>query len=334
MLISKKIFCLSILIALMLSLYVGNVFCAEKTIYVIESYHAEYPWDASYKNGLEEALGGKYKLVYFQMDTKRLPKDQHQKMADLAWEKYLSEKPALVIIGDDAGLKMLGPKFAETSTPVVYLGINNNPRNYFTVLPSNITGVLERPLLKRSIANIQKILPNTKSVLVLFDSDITSQITKKEVFTDQDSLDIKDIKIEIKLIGDLQTWQNTILSSKGKYDACVIGLYQSVKDADGKPVNSEELIAWTSKNTPIPPFAFWDFAIGGNRTIGGLVLHGKEMGVLASGIVLKILEEGKTPKELFPIMNDQGILLFSKSQLTKWGIKLPENMASTAGFVE
>lgn len=334
MLISKKPFYLFILIALMLSLHVGNVFCAEKTIYVIQSYHAEYPWDASYKNGLEEKLGGKYKLVYFEMDTKRLPKDQHQKMADMAWEKYLSEKPVLVIIGDDAGLKMLGPKFGETSTPVVYLGINNNPRNYFTVLPTNITGVLERPLLKRSIANIQKILPDTKRVLVLFDSDITAQITKKEVFEDKDSLDIKDIKVEIKLIGDLQTWQNTILSSKGKYDACVIGLYQSVKDADGKPVNAEELISWTSKNTPIPPFAFWDFAISGQKTIGGLVLHGKEMGVLASGLVLKILEEGKTPKELFPITNDQGILLFSKSQLTKWGIKLPENMASTAGFVD
>lgn len=332
--ISKKLFYLSILIALMLSLHVGNVFCTEKTILVIESYHAEYPWDASYKSGLEEALVKKYKLVYFEMDTKRLPKDQHQKMADQAWEKYLSEKPVLVIIGDDAGLKMLGPKFAETSTPVVYLGINNNPRNYFSLLPTNITGVLERPLLKRSIADIQKILPDTKSVLVLFDSDITAQITKKEVFEDKDSQNIKDIKIEIKLIGDLQTWQNTILSSKGKYDACVIGLYQSVKDVDGKPVNAEDLITWTSNNTPIPPFAFWDFAIGGNKTIGGLVLHGKEMGVLASGLVLKILEQGKTPKELFPITNDQGILLFSKSQLTKWGIKLPENMASTAGFVD
>ncbi|MBA4368238.1 MAG: sugar ABC transporter [Desulfobacterium sp.] len=334
MLISKKIFCLSILIALMLSLNVGNVFCAEKTIYAIESYHAEYPWDASYKSGLEESLGGKYKIVYFQMDTKRLPKNQHQRMAGLAWEKYLLEKPALVIIGDDAGLKLLGPKFAETSTPVVFLGINNNPRNYFTSWPTNITGVLERPLLKRSILNINKILPNTKRVLVLFDSDITAQITKKEVFNDQDSLYIKDIKVEIRLIGDLQTWQNTVLSSKGKYDACVVGLYQSVKDADGKPVNSEELIAWTSKNTPIPPFAFWDFAIGRDKTIGGLVLFGKEMGVLASGLVLKILEKGKTPKELFPIMNDQGILLFSKSQLTKWNIKLPENMASTAGFID
>lgn len=183
-------------------------------------------------------------------------------------------------------------------------------------------------------AEYKKILPNTKNILVLFDTDITAQIVKKDVFEDRDSLEINDINIEIKLIGDLQTWQNTILASKGKYDACVVGLYQSIKDAEGKPVNSEEIIAWTSKNTPIPPFAFWDFAIGRDKTIGGLVLYGKEMGVLASHFVLKILEEGKNPRELHPMMNDQGLLLFSQSQLEKWGIKLPDHIASAADFID
>ncbi len=315
-------------------LFFGSAPGAEKKIYVIESYHAEYPWDASYKKGLEETLGGKYKLSYFEMDTKRLPKDQHQKMADQAWEKYLAEKPELVVIGDDAGLKLLGPKFAETQTPVVYLGINNNPRNYFTALPPNITGVLERPLLRRSIADIKKIIPNTKNVLVLFDSDITSQITKKEVFEDKDSVSISDIKVDIKLIGDWQTWQDTVAACKGKYDACVVGLYQTIKDAEGKPVNAEEVIGWTSKNIPIPPFAFWDFAIGKDKTIGGLVLFGKEMGVLAGGLVLKIIEEGKPIKEMPPIMNDQGLRVYSKTQLAKWNITLPENIVAGASMVE
>jgi len=81
MLISKKPFYLSILFSLIFSFYVGNVFCAEKTIYVIESYHAEYPWNASYKNGLEEKLGGKHKPVYFQMDAKnRNKKDRWEHM--------------------------------------------------------------------------------------------------------------------------------------------------------------------------------------------------------------------------------------------------------------
>ena len=136
------------------------------------------------------------------------------------------------------------------------------------------------------------------------------------------------------MIDDWQTWKDTVLSAKGKYDACVVGLYQSIKDGEGKPVDAQEIIAWTSKNTPVPPFAFWDFAIGGEKTIGGLVLFGREMGVLAGGFVLKILEEGTPVKELPPTMNDQGLLVFSKSQMAKWGIQLPEGMAAGASIVD
>ncbi len=159
---------------------------AEKTILLIESYHADYPWDVSYKSGLQEVLQSKYTLKHFEMNTKRLPTSQHREMAELAWKKYQELKPDLVIIGDDAGLSHLGPRFAETTTPVVYLGINNNPRNYFTHAPDNITGILERPIFKRSILSIKSLLPRAKNVLVLFDTDVTSQIVRKEAFQDDD----------------------------------------------------------------------------------------------------------------------------------------------------
>ena len=55
------------------------------TILVIESYNAEMQWDANYKEALQESLGKKYHLEYFQMDTKRLPREQHAAMADKAW---------------------------------------------------------------------------------------------------------------------------------------------------------------------------------------------------------------------------------------------------------
>ena len=125
---------------------------AQKTVFVVESYHAGFAWDASYKKALQETLGTRYKLEFFEMDTKRLPKEQHQRMSDLAWKKYLELKPDLVVLGDDAALITLVKRLAETRTPVVYLGINNNPRDYVPLTAENFTGVLERPLLKRSIA--------------------------------------------------------------------------------------------------------------------------------------------------------------------------------------
>ena len=307
---------------------------AQKTVFVVESYHAENAWDASYKKTLQENLGPGYKLVFFEMDTKRLPKDQHQKMSDLAWAKYLGLKPDLVVLGDDAALILLAKRLAETRTPVVYLGINNNPRNYVPAAAENFTGVLERPLLKRSIVFLKALIPSAKKILILFDDDCTAQAVRKEMFSDRDSTVVNGITVDIRMIGSLTEYKEAVLSAKGQYDATVIGLYQSVKTQNGTVVDAEELISWVSINSVVPPFAFWDFAVGAHRTIGGLVLYGRDMGVLAAGLVKNILEDGIPPRKIFPVINNQGELLFSKSQLQKWKLTLPEEIVSSALMVD
>lgn len=322
-----------IITAVALFVFPVSVF-AKKSVFVVESYNAEFPWDASYKKALEDSLGVDYALEFFEMDTKRVPKDQHQKMADMAWGKYLSLKPDLVILGDDAALKYLAPRFSETKTPIVYLGINNNPRAYLPKTATNFTGVLERPLLKRSVVFIKSLIPAAKKILILFDANVTSEIVKKEVFEDKDSIEIGELLIDLKMLGELKSWQETVASTKGEYDAIVVGLYQAVVDAEGKPVNAEELITWVSQNSPVPLFAFWDFAVGATKTIGGQVIYGKDMGILASGLVKNILEEGKSPKDLRPIFNDQGLFLFSKAQLAKWKLTLPANISSSATLTD
>ncbi len=55
----------------MLCLFTYNLFAQRETILVIESYHGEYPWDQSYKEGLREVLASKYDLVFFEMNTKQ-----------------------------------------------------------------------------------------------------------------------------------------------------------------------------------------------------------------------------------------------------------------------
>jgi hypothetical protein len=133
-----------------------------QVVLVIESYNRDYAWDKGYRSAIEEALGSRYTLEWYEMDTKRLPVGEHQRMADGAWARYLALSPDLVILGDDAALKFLGPRFATVHTPVVFLGINANPRNYLERVPPNMTGVLERPILKRSLVYINELLPGAR----------------------------------------------------------------------------------------------------------------------------------------------------------------------------
>ncbi|MCX4026178.1 sugar ABC transporter [Endozoicomonas sp. SM1973] len=318
---------------LMLSTTMTFANAADKDLLIIESYHAEYPWDISYVNGINKAFEGSgYKVHRFQMDTKRVPKSEYQKKADEAWKFYQGIQPKLVFLGDDNALKFLADKLGTTETPVVYLGINSNPRRM--KLSKNITGVLERPLFKKSVVEIKKIMPQAKKILVLFDSGNTSKHAVEEAFKGKTSLKISGAQLELKQIGKKTLWESTVHAAKNEgFDAIIIGLYHTLIDDKDNSVNAETLISWTSQNTPIPLFAFWSFAVGPDKAIGGLVLEGYSQGEKAAEIAKRILN-GDSPANIRPAIGEKGKFLFSKKLLEKWGLMLPNDIASKAEYID
>jgi len=296
-----------------------DLLAKKENILVIESYHAQYPWDKSYKEGLTEVLGDKYNLVFFEMNTKRIEKSQYEKMANLAWKRYLQLNPILVILGDDNALQYLGYRFVKTNTKVVYLGINNNPRNYSISGYKHISGILERPLLKRSLIHISK-LTQVKKVLLLFDSGTTSKVTVDELFLGKTSLNLRGIQVDIKLLDKFVRWQKVVNNSKKeKYDILIVGLYHTIKDRAYNHMKADDVLTWTSKNTPIPLFAVWDFSVGWDKAIGGYVLFGKEQGLEAGKMALKMLSHNKDSL-IMPKTAKRGRFLFSTTQLKKWNL--------------
>ncbi len=308
-----------------------SLFAADKkSVLVIESYNKEFGWDASYLEGIKELLGAEFEVKAFELDTKRLPKEQWQAKADEAWKLYESTKPIAVIIGDDAGLNMLGKKFEETKTPVVFLGINNNPRRYVT-LGKNITGILERPLMKRSAVAIKEMIPSTKKILILFDNDTTSKVIFEEEFGGKESATLQDIEADIKLAGTKKEWEETISNARGKYDAIIVGLYQAVKDENGKSVPANDILGWTSKNTGVPLFGFWDFSVGEGKTSGGLVLYGKTQGQAAAQLVKDVLG-GADITQINPKVGEKGRYLYNKKELERFKLKVPGHIEKSAEY--
>lgn len=303
-----------------------------KKILVIESYHAAYEWDRGYTRAIQERFGKRNRILFFQMDTKRLPVAEHPRMAEAAWKYYLEVKPDLVFLGDDAALKLVGPKLARVETRAVYLGINSNPRYYFDAPPGNMTGVLERPLFKRCISLIKELIPDAKRVLVLLDSDLTSKIIMKEVFNDLPTQVVSQIQVDIELVDSYRTWQDLVARTSRSYDFIVIGLYQTLKDAKGRTMDPEEVARWTSANTQAPLFGFWSFSIGREKAIGGLVLDAHEIGSMASDLAAAIFQ-GTPPDQLSPLYENKGVFLFSKHQLAKWKIALTNEILVKAQFV-
>ncbi|WP_415887585.1 ABC transporter substrate-binding protein [Neptuniibacter sp. QD37_6] len=324
-------------ILLLFSLYPSQTLAGgKKQVLMIESYHASFKWDADYRRAIEDTLQDHAVITFFEMDTKRLPPNLHPKQAEIAWARYLQSEPDLVILGDDNALKFLGPKFAKKQTPVVYLGINNNPRNYFeyAFLPKHISGVLERPLMKRSVMYLQEMTEKPmEKVLILFDTSTTSKTIAKEVFQGKNKLKIGSATIHVKFIPEQNQWQKTILQAPGqKFDAIILGLYHTITNVKGVHVPSKNIISWTSKNSALPVFAFWEFSIGQGMAIGGLVLDGYSQGKAAAAIALRVLQK-KSDKKSEPALNYQGQFIFSRSQLKKWNIQLPPHLQDKAIYL-
>lgn len=307
---------------------------AQKSLLLVESYDSSYAWDNTYRQAIIKALGPGYQLATFEMDTKHLPKDQHTAMADRAWAKYLESAPDLVLLADDAALALLARRFAETKTPVVYLGINNNPRAYIPAQASNFTGILERPLLKRAIASIKKIIPGSKTILLLLDDDVTSHVILQEMFSGKPAQTIAGVHVEIVLARNFTEWQNALRRANKAHSACIIGLYQAITDDKQRNVPESSVMNWSVSHASIPLFAFWDFAVGADKTAGGLVFSGEDMGTQAAMLVKRILEEATPPSSITPVFNNAGKYVFSRQQLQRWRIALPPEIAAQTTFVD
>ncbi len=323
------------LLTFILAFMVSFSVVAANKVLVIESYHSEYQWDQSYLKGIRDTLGDGYQVLTFQMDTKRIPKSEYQAMADKAWAYYQETQPDVVILGDDNALKFLGKRLNDAGTPTVFLGINSNPRSLGVQDMENVTGVLERPLFKRNIADLNKVMGGKlRSILVLFDSGNTSKAAVDEAFKGKDSLKVGKVQAKLQLIGEQDRWQQVVKDAKAAgHQAIIVGLYHTIVDGSGKHIPANDVLAWTSQNTPVPAFAFWDFAVGKGKGVGGLVIFGEEQGMLAAKMVKKITS-GQKPSAIRPVIAKKGRFYFSQAELDKWQLTLPAAIQGKASIID
>ncbi|WP_314926068.1 ABC transporter substrate binding protein [Aeromonas piscicola] len=307
---------------LLLCLLPCRLWAAE--ILVISSYHPEYLWDQSYNASLQANLSGKNHISHFYMDTKRHPNGDFDKIAEQALAFYQQVKPDLVVLGDDNAINYLANEIASLGTPVVFLGMNENPRHKGLVGHPKITGVLERPLLKRNISEMSQLMGGIKKALVLFDSSNVALTAIEDEFKTQTDLRVGQTRVNSQLIGDYSLWQEAVLNAKKNgYEAIFIGLYHTLVDDDGKHVSEQTVLEWTSAHSPVPLFCFWEFTVGPGKAIGGLVLDGRDQGAKAADLVNAILA-GAQPKTLAPRAALRGEYVFSKQELARWQLTLPD----------
>ncbi|WP_187170368.1 ABC transporter substrate-binding protein [Salidesulfovibrio onnuriiensis] len=276
---------------------------------------------------MKSKLQDSAELFFFDMDTKRLPKGQHPAQALKAMKMIDEVHPDVVVVTDDNALMFLGRSIQDLHIPIVYLGINANPRCYLEDM-TGVTGVLERPLMKRSIAYLRELFAEQfDKCLVMFDDSSTAQAVLETTFYGHRKLSFAGTETEVVLTNSFTEWEKRVSSAKEKgYDAIIVGLYHTIRDDAMDYVDPDTVLTWTAAHTPVPIFGFWDFTIGEGKAIGGLIHFGEDQGKAAAQLVLSILN-GADPRQVQPVTAEQGRFIFSRHELKRWGIELPDDFA-------
>jgi hypothetical protein len=309
----------------------------KKKVLIVNSYHKGFEWVDDYTRAIKEVLGQKYSIHSIDMDTKRIPESDYAGSSLKVIQLYDKLKPSIVLLGDDNALRIVGPKLLSKNAEIVFLGINNNPRNYFNVEDLlKMHGVLEQPLILRSITLLEEIFSNkVKKAVLQYDACKSSDYVINNSFHGEASFSVRQVTTHLHQVRTLDQWKKGILRAKDNgYDALFAGFYYCIFDKKNKHVDHDNIIKWSVKNSKVPIFAFWDFAVGENKAIGGYVISGYEMGKQAALIAKDVLNGKKMVGLARVVSLKKGSFLFSRSGLKKWNIKLPQNISEKASFTK
>lgn len=301
-------------------------------VFFVHSYHHQYPWVEAYFAAFRQQLNSQ-SLRDFQMDTKRIPAVEFQAKASQALALIERYQHKVIVVADDNAMKLVGTPAATQGYPVAFLGVNANPRQYGPSRP-NLAGVLERPLLKRSVAQLKRIVPNVQKILVLMDDGVTTQAIIETSFNQASHQQINQVTVDVAQAESFSHWQTLVQTSLANgYDLIIIANFAKLADASGNHVPIETTARWTSQHSKVPVFGFWRFSVGEGKAAGGLVLSAKHQGIAASTMVNHLLNKGYFPLPRIRTP-EQGQYLFSKSELKRWKLKLPDNIARQTEWLD
>jgi len=297
---------------------------------LINSYHVGHSGSDLRVSGFKKRFLSNHELHEIYMNTKRKSPNKFSSIADRAWSNYQNLKPDVVILNDDNALRLLGVRISNTGTPVVYMGINNNPRLYFGgVIPNNVIGVLERHLIVPLVRHFTTFVPmKNKRVLILFDESITSNAIIDISLYGKTQLIVKGITVDIQKHTLADDYINAAIKASKDYDFTVLDTFYTLKTSTGELVTGNEILSAINRSSKIPMFSVTDYAVGENAAVGSMFMSMEKHGADAAELTVEILESGKFQSQYHSTKSDT--FVFNKSMLKRFNLTLPPELIDQA----
>ncbi|MBA3037709.1 MAG: hypothetical protein FP814_14600 [Desulfobacterium sp.] len=297
-----------------------------KKVLVVHSYHPQYEWVSTISRGIKRVFeqAKNVQVETFYMDTKIKTSEEWKIESGRQARKIISDwNPDVVITVDDNAQEYVGKYYAGKERPkIVFCGVNNKPEKY-GYPSSNITGILEHPHIKETLALLTRVIPAVKKIAVISDNSSTSVGAVEYIKDQHQILDKKTVTYDMP--ATFSQWKSCITSYQKKADVVLVYMYHTIKQkSKQESMPPRQVMEWTVANCSIPIAGFFNFTIDDGALLGVVesgIEQGREAAIVAMGLL-----EGKDIKQ-FPIKTaKKGIVMFNKQTADRLNIHVSDEL--------
>jgi ABC-type uncharacterized transport system substrate-binding protein len=294
-------------------------------VLLVHSYHAGYPWVDAITRGVRMALpASDADLQVIYMDTKRHTDEAFKTQAGERARRIMAEwQPRIVITADDNAQKYFAAQYVgQEAIQFVFCGVNAEPGKY-GYPAANVTGVLERPHYRDSIALLRQLVPDAKRIALLSDDSPTSAGALEFMSDEETGTEI----VSREMATTFEQWKVAVRRLGTTVDAIAIYMYHTVKES-GNPqsLDPKVVMDWTVANSPAPIIGFFIFAVD-DGALCGYLESGVEHGLRAGQMAAEILQ-GKTASEIPIVTALEGQSMLNLKTAQKLNVTVPGGISS------
>jgi ABC-type uncharacterized transport system substrate-binding protein len=240
-----------------------------------------------------------------------------------------SWRPDLVYINDDAAQSGFAVRHLDTALPIVYSGVNQEPRDYGFDRARNVTGVLEREHFAGTLNLLRDILnkPRLRIALVIDDDPTWIGVSAR---IRQELARRSDVEVVAWLQPTtFEAYQVQMRELQTRVDAVgLLGIFRFAKP-DGRMADYEEVLRWTVEHSRLPDFSFWDTRVE-RGTLCAMTVDGVEQGRLAGRMARRILVDKVPPGAIPPEPTARGRPMISLARARQLGIAVHSSLLLNA----
>jgi PAS domain S-box-containing protein len=290
----------------------------DPVIWMVASYHPGMPWSDAQIAGVREQLGRRgraFELRLDFLDTKHIAPSEtyYQQMEAVVRSKYQSAAPQLILAADDDALdfalRIRNKYFPDTA--LLFSGVSSS-RNAALHQEKSISGVFDDLDVAKSLAQMLRMLPQTRRVFVVHDQSRTSLAQVDTILAQHPS------GVSLEFLTQLPT--EAIEDRLRKLDANdLVFALPFNRDSRGRILSHEEAADLWAAASNAPVAVTRDVAMRPG-ILGGFLVSGYEQGRTLGQLAARVLE-GAKPDNL-PFADSEGHAAMDYRQMLRWNMNL------------